>query len=105
MMNNLIKKLLISVVPIFTVVACQTLPSKTSSSNIDNQKNPKALTCTEPRLEICTREYRPVCADVDTGVRCVKAPCPSKDRKEYSNACTACSDSKVYGYILGNCKK
>ncbi len=104
-MSNIVKKGLIFVVSIFTIVGCQTLPNKNSSSYIESQKNTKYLRCTEPRPEMCTREYRPVCADVDTGIRCVKAPCPSKDRKEYSNACTACSDSKVYGYILGNCNK
>jgi hypothetical protein len=37
-------------------------------------------------------EYAPVCGFLDKG-----------QRKEYSNACTACSDSAVVGYISGPC--
>lgn len=59
--------------------------------------------CSEPRLPMCTREYRPVCADVDTGIRCIKAPCPSSEKKTYSNGCTACADEKVTGYVPGAC--
>ncbi len=59
--------------------------------------------CQEPRSAVCTREYRPVCAEVDTGVRCVKAPCPSTQRKTFPNACTACADDKVIGYRPGVC--
>ncbi len=59
--------------------------------------------CEEPRKPMCTREYRPVCAEVDTGVRCVKEPCPSSERKTYSNACTACADEKVTGYFAAAC--
>ena len=48
--------------------------------------------CPEPRSQVCTREYAPVCAELEKG-----------KRKEYSNACTACSDSAVVGYISGPC--
>jgi hypothetical protein len=60
--------------------------------------------CTEPRRPMCTREYRPVCAQVDTGVRCVKAPCPSAEWKTYPNACTACADEKGIGHRPGACE-
>jgi hypothetical protein len=53
---------------------------------------------------MCTREYLPVCASRDTGVRCVKEPCPSSEWKTYGNACDACSDAKVIGYIKGACQ-
>lgn len=61
--------------------------------------------CTEPRPEACTMQYDPVCADVDNGIRCVKAPCPSTDRKTYGNGCSACGDPKVYGYTPGACEE
>ncbi len=61
--------------------------------------------CTEPRPEICTTEYFPVCASRDTGVRCVTTPCPSIENKTYSTACTACADLKVHGYVMGACEK
>lgn len=59
--------------------------------------------CTEPRPTMCTREYRPVCADVDTGIRCVTTPCDSSKKKTYSTGCTACADPKVLGYAPGAC--
>jgi hypothetical protein len=63
-----------------------------------------ALTeCTEQRPQICTMDYRPVCATRDTGVRCVTTPCPSSEQKTYSNACGACSDPAVIGYIADEC--
>jgi hypothetical protein len=60
--------------------------------------------CEAPRPELCTFEYAPVCADVDTGVRCVKAPCPSSERRTYPNACAACADAKVLGHRPGACE-
>jgi hypothetical protein len=60
--------------------------------------------CEEPRHPMCTREYKPVCAEVDTGVRCVKAPCPSTERKTHPNACSACADPKVLGHRPGACE-
>ncbi len=48
--------------------------------------------CSEPRSQVCTREYAPVCAFL-----------PREQRREYSNGCTACADSAVSGYIAGSC--
>lgn len=63
-----------------------------------------ALTkCSDPRPQMCTMDYRPVCAQRDTGIRCVKAPCPSSEWKTYSNGCSACSDADVSGYRGGSC--
>ncbi len=59
--------------------------------------------CTDPRPEICTMEYNPVCASVDNGIRCIQAPCPSTDWKTYATGCTACADKNVYGYKPGAC--
>jgi hypothetical protein len=49
-------------------------------------------TCSEPRPEICTQQYDPVCGTLDDG-----------SRKTYSTGCTACSDQKVVGWIPGEC--
>ena len=65
--------------------------------------NPEITECKSPRPQMCTKEYRPVCATRDTGVRCVTTPCPSTELVTNSNACTACSDEKVFGYIPGAC--
>lgn len=65
---------------------------------------PIALTrCEGERGSMCMQVYEPVCATLDTGVRCVKAPCPSQTTKTYSNACTACADAKVIGHRPGAC--
>ena len=59
--------------------------------------------CSEPRPEVCTAQYVPVCATRDTGVRCVTTPCPSTERKTMGNSCSACSDPKVISYVPGEC--
>ena len=61
------------------------------------------IECKMPRPEMCTMEYRPVCAVKDTGIRCVTTPCPSEEHKIYGNACSACTDPKVMGYHVGEC--
>lgn len=73
------------------------IPSGTSSTT-------RYYPCTEPRPQICTLQYAPVCAYVDNGIRCIRAPCPNIDRKTYGNACTACADPKAYGYENGECE-
>ncbi len=59
--------------------------------------------CKEPRSQMCTREYRPVCAEIDTGIRCYKAPCPSTKPVTKSNACVACADTNVLSFVEGAC--
>jgi hypothetical protein len=64
---------------------------------------PKPTPCTDPRPQVCTMDYRPVCATRDTGIRCVTTPCPSTEKRTYSNGCGACSDPKVSGYVPEAC--
>jgi hypothetical protein len=73
----------------------------------DPQVEPPAsyVACNDPRPEVCTRDYRPVCAQRDAGVRCVTTPCDSTEWITLSNACTACSDPTVLGYRAGPCRK
>ncbi len=61
------------------------------------------IDCTTPRPEMCTREYRPVCAQKFNGIQCKKAPCPDTDQVTFSNACEACADIKVQSFQLGAC--
>ena len=49
--------------------------------------------CEEPRPEMCTREYRPVCGVQENSLA-----------NTYGNACTACADKQVVYYIPGACK-
>ena len=79
--------------------ACvQTAPPKPSA-----EARTDFVTCPTVRPQICTRDYRPVCAQRDTGVRCVTTPCPSSEWVTLGNACSACSDAKVLGYRAGPC--
>ncbi len=48
--------------------------------------------CTDPRPQICTHEYRPVCAALADG-----------STKTYATGCTACSDMAVNAYNPGAC--
>ncbi len=49
--------------------------------------------CQEPRPEICTMHYKPVCAEV------------ANELVEYGNACSACGDPAVNAYQIGSCQK
>lgn len=61
------------------------------------------INCPENRPEVCTQIYQPVCGLIDTGIRCITTPCPSAEYKTLGNACTACSDINVTGYLEGAC--
>jgi len=51
------------------------------------------VACTEPRPQVCSQDYRPVCATLQDG-----------SFKTYSNGCNACSDPAVIGYREGACE-
>ncbi len=86
---------LASLLTLLALVACKAQDEPASSGIVD---------CSDPRPEMCTREYRPVCALRDTGIRCVTEPCDSAEHKTYSNACDACADKAVYSYAPGACE-
>ena len=50
------------------------------------------IVCPEPRPQICTMDYVPVCAQLQDG-----------SFKVYSNGCSSCSDPAVVGYRAGEC--
>ncbi|POP51160.1 hypothetical protein [Zhongshania marina] len=90
----------ISLITLFAISACTSTP-KDAPSPPDMQGG--FTQCESPRPQMCTREYRPVCGHIDTGIRCVTAPCPSERHQTYGNACGACADEKVIGYEVGDC--
>ena len=51
------------------------------------------IACTEPRPQVCTQDYRPVCAELQDG-----------SFKSFSTGCSACSDPAVTGYRGGACE-
>jgi len=74
-------------VAILTLTAC----ASSSPSQINSTSEGLTL-CPESRPEVCTMEYRVVCAQLQDG-----------SFKEYSNACSSCSDANVVGYRDGSC--
>jgi len=56
-------------------------------------QEPDLTSCPEPRPEICTMDYTPVCARHTDG-----------SFKTYSNGCTACTYPSVEGYVEGACE-
>ena len=53
---------------------------------------PGQVTCTDPRPQMCTQVYQPVCATKRDGTR-----------QTYSNGCMACTDRNVATHIPGPC--
>lgn len=86
-----------------TLITCVGACSPEVAAGPSGDSAASYIACQDPRPEVCTREYRPVCAQRDTGVRCVTTPCDSSEWVSRSNACTACSDPKVLGYRPGAC--
>jgi hypothetical protein len=64
----------------------------------------QACTPESRQAQACTMIYAPVCAIVDTGIRCITAPCPSTKLVRFSNACAACKEKGTLGYYAGECQ-
>lgn len=64
----------------------------------------KKTICPDPRPEVCTMEFDPVCAARDR-VECANPPCDEAQLVTYSNGCLACTDEKVYLYWPGECPR
>ena len=70
------------------------LASGDSSLDIGNESGGEVVTrCTEPRPQVCTREYWPVCAQMQDG-----------SSRTYATGDTAFSDPDVAGYVDGTCE-
>jgi len=69
--------------------ACQSTPEK--RANLPEKRIDLSY-CSEPRPQICTMIYKPVCG-FDT----------NDQPKTYASDCTACSDAEVVAYRKGEC--
>jgi len=53
---------------------------------------PGQVMCTEPRPQVCTKDFRPVCATRRDSTR-----------RTYGNGCDACVDANVVSHVPGPC--
>ena len=83
-------------------VASEPAPAPPADPPREQAKNEPVM-CKDPRPEVCTAIYDPVCATRDTGVRCITAPCPSEEQVTKGSSCSACSDPKVISWVKGEC--
>ena len=82
------------VLPIMTIsLLLGACASNDEKSDIDEPGALDLILCEQPRPEVCTHEYDPVCGTLIDG-----------SNKTGSTACTSCSDSSVVGYRSGACK-
>lgn len=70
----------------FALPACAQQPPATPPAP------PGQVTCTQPRPEVCTKDFRPVCGTRRDGTR-----------RTYGNGCSACADQNVVSHIPGPC--
>ncbi len=73
------------------------------ASNAPGQMPANAVQSSDPRPQICTMDYTPVCATRDTGIRCVTTPCASTETATYANGCGACADAAVFYHVPDAC--
>lgn len=66
--------------------------SACAGSPAQNAEVPPGTQCADPRPQVCTMEYNPVCAVLIAG-----------GTKQYASPCNACADDVVAAYIAGPC--
>jgi hypothetical protein len=70
-------------------ISCATYSEK---NDINEPGATDVILCEEPRPQICTREYDPVCGSLKDG-----------STRTGSTGCTSCSDPDVVSYTMGAC--
>jgi len=96
-LNNLLVLFSIS---FFSISCSAPVMNETKKQQVNNKVY---IICKQPRPEICTQEYNPVCATKNSGIICVTTPCPSIEEKTYATGCMACADPKLIKYKQGKC--
>ena len=64
-----------------------------TSPNTNTKSDIVQTPCEDPRPQICTMEYRPVCATLDSG-----------ELKTFGSGCSACGDALVQQHRPGACE-
>ncbi|QIB66027.1 hypothetical protein [Kineobactrum salinum] len=63
-----------------------------ATPEVDQAADPAVVECSEPRPQVCTMEYAPVCARLLAG-----------GEQTYSSPCNACADDAVASHSPGAC--
>ena len=87
-------KFIAVVVSSFATLGCSSPPPTSEAMSSEaTYSTPELTACEDPRPQVCTLQYDPVCGFT------------SADKyKTYSNACSACSDAAVTGHRPGACE-
>ena len=75
------------------VLSLQLAACATADQPVPKVENSEFTQCQDPRPEICTMDYRPVCGVSVSG-----------QSTTYSNGCGACSHPDVVAYTEGECQ-
>ena len=82
----------IAILTLGLIIGCAQQGSKPEKKEL--AKVTKGTLCTDPRPQMCTMEYDPVCATSYNG-----------NIQTYSNGCMACADKQVRSYVHGACPR
>ena len=85
------KEMALVITALLTIYGCAAKESKEAPA--ERPYRTKIQICPEPRPEMCTQQYEPVCGQFSRG-----------GSKTYSNWCSACSDKTVESYAPGECR-
>jgi hypothetical protein len=73
----------------FLTIACSPEPRPREAASA----GPALSACEDPRPQLCTLQYEPVCGHLG-----------GDDHKTYANACAACANAAVSGHWPGACE-
>lgn len=77
---------------ILVATASLVLGACASSGADESMPVANATVCEDPRPQVCTMDYRPVCGTLNDG-----------STKTYANGCGACADAAVTSWVENAC--
>lgn len=77
---------------LITVLACIALGACATGSKDEMVAASGVTVCEDPRPEVCTMDYRPVCGRLEDG-----------STQTYANGCGACADPEVVSWVENAC--
>ena len=80
-----VKKLMSCILVLFAALFLNGCDTSSDNEILDTM-------CSDPRPEVCTMEYDPVCGYKS-----------DKTSKAYSSGCSACTEKEIIGYKNGEC--